>query len=217
MNLSQYFLFKDITEDELYQIKNQDCMRRIRYSKNETVFCMGDIISEAGLILSGSVIIENIDLWGNRSILSRAEEGEVFAETYALCRKPLMINAVCYEETEILFINLQKILDSKNNTAEWYDKILKNLLTISVNKNLTLSDRIFYTVSKSVRSRVMTFLFVQAAKNNNMEFTVPFNRHQMADYLNIDRSALSKELCRMRDEGILSFHKNKFRLYKIEQ
>ena len=90
-------------------------------------------------------------------------------------------------------------------------------LIISVNKNLTLSTRIFYTSSKSVRSRVMTFLSAQAVKNDNMEFTIPFNRQQMADYLNLDRSALSKELCRMRDEGILSFRKNKFRLYKIEQ
>ncbi len=90
-------------------------------------------------------------------------------------------------------------------------------LIISVNKNLTLSTRIFCTSSKSVRSRVMTFLSEQAVKNDNMEFTIPFNRQQMADYLNLDRSALSKELCRMRDEGILSFRKNKFRLYKIEQ
>ena len=95
--------------------------------------------------------------------------------------------------------------------------ILKNLLIISVNKNLTLSTRIFCTASKSGRSRVMTFLSAQAVKNDNMEFTIPFNRQQMADYLNLDRSALSKELCRMRDEGILSFRKNKFKLYKIEQ
>lgn len=217
MKLSQFFLFKDVTEDELEQMKEQDCMKSRKYTKNEIVFCTGDLINEVGLVLSGSVIIENIDLWGNRSILSRVEQGEVFAETYALCQKPLMIDAVCYEETEILFINLRAILDSKNNTTTWYHKILKNILIISVNKNLTLSTRIFCTASKSVRSRVMTFLSAQAVKNDNMEFTIPFNRQQMADYLNLDRSALSKELCRMRDEGILSFRKNKFKLYKIEQ
>lgn len=217
MIISQFFLFKDITEDEIRQMEKQGCMKSRKYVKNETIFCAGDLINEIGIVLSGSVIIENIDLWGNRSILSRVERGEVFAETYALCRKPLMIDAVCYEDAEILFIDLRAILDMKNDDAAWYPKILKNLLIISANKNITLSNRIFCTSSKSVRSRVMTFLSAQAVKNDNMEFTVPFNRQQMADYLNLDRSALSKELCRMRNEGILNFHKNKFELYKIEQ
>lgn len=85
---------------------------------------------------------------------------------------------------------------------------------MTAHKNMVLSNRIFCTVSKSARSRILSFLSAQALKSGSMEFTVPFNRQQMADYLNLDRSALSKELCRMRDEGILYFNKNNFKMIK---
>ncbi|MFR9144197.1 MAG: Crp/Fnr family transcriptional regulator, partial [Lentihominibacter sp.] len=94
---------------------------------------------------------------------------------------------------------------------------LHNMLLMSTNKNLGLSNRIFCTSSKNIRSRVMTYLSSEAVKSGSMDIVIPFNRQQMADYLNLERSALSKELGKMRDEGILEFRKNRFRLFRLEE
>ena len=109
-------------------------------------------------------------------------------------------------------LNMRQIFAPINNNASWYNTFTYNLLVLSTKKNLTLSTRIFCTSSKSVRGRVLTYLSNQSIKHNNTEFKIPFNRQQMADYLNLDRSALSKELGKMQDEGIITFNKNRFKL-----
>ena len=156
--------------------------------------------------------IENNDLWGNKSILSVVKPGEVFAETYALCRETLMVDAVAAEETSVLFLDLQSALDNSQSGQSWYPKLQKNLLLISAQKNLTLSGRIFCTTSKTIRGRLLTYLSEQAAKSGDNVFHIPFDRQQLADYLNVERSALSKELGRMKKEGLIDYRKNHFKL-----
>ena len=94
---------------------------------------------------------------------------------------------------------------------------LRRLLAVSMRKNFSLSQRIFCTTPKTVRGRLLTYFSAQAARCGRMAFEVPFNRQQMADYLNLDRSALSKELCKMRDEGLLEFDKNRFVLKQLPE
>ena len=156
------------------------------------------------------MLIENNDLWGNKSILSRVEKGQVFAESYAFHEVPLMVDAIADEDSLILFLDVQRLMEEQNAQATWYCKMLKNLLLISTKKNRNLSNRIFCTTSKTVRGRLAAFFSEQAAKTGSNTFDIPFNRQQMADYLNLDRSALSKELGKMREEGLLTFRKNHF-------
>ena len=121
-----------------------------------------------------------------------------------------MVDAVAARDCHILFLNV-KVLPEKNCTSfSWYQKIQHNLLTMCSRKNLVLSERIFCTSSKTVRSRLLTYLSAQSRKHDSNRFQIPFDRQQMADYLNLDRSALSKELSRMKKEEILDFHKNEF-------
>lgn len=121
-----------------------------------------------------------------------------------------MVDAVAARDCHILFLNV-KVLPEKNCTSfSWYQKIQHNLLTMCSRKNLVLSERIFCTSSKTVRSRLLTYLSAQSRKHDGNRFQIPFDRQQMADYLNLDRSALSKELSRMKKEEILDFHKNEF-------
>lgn len=94
----------------------------------------------------------------------------------------------------------------------WQKKLLKNILHVSMQKNLSLSSRIFCTAPKTIRGRLLTYLSAQSMKAGSSTFDIPFNRQQLADYLNLDRSALSKELGKMRDEGLLEFYKNTFKL-----
>ena len=203
-------VFQGLTEQELQQLEQIGAIRRQNFHKHVTVFHEGDLVHEIGIVLEGSVLIENNDLWGNKSILSRVEKGQVFAESYAFHKVPLMVDAIADEDSLILFLDVQRLMEEQNAQATWYCKMLKNLLLISTKKNRNLSNRIFCTTSKTVRGRLAAFFSEQATKAGSNTFDIPFNRQQMADYLNLDRSALSKELGKMREEGLLTFRKNHF-------
>lgn len=205
-------LFQGLSKEELAQMKASGCMQTSSYHKNDIIFSTGSVIQKIGIVLSGSVNIENIDFWGNRSILGNMNEGHIFAETYALCQEPMMVDAIAASDCDILFLDLQYLLEKKNAVFSWYPKIHHNLLAMCSRKNQVLSERIFCTSSKTVRGRILTYLSAQARKHGSTKFQIPFDRQQMADYLNLDRSALSKELSRMKAEGILDFHKNEFSL-----
>ena len=126
----------------------------------------------------------------------------------------MMVDAVTAEAADILFLNIAPLKQIQDKES-WSAKIMQNILYISVQKNLILSRRIFCTTPKTVRSRLFIYLSTEAAKAKSTTFQIPFDRQGLADYLNLDRSALSKELGKMRDEGILEFHKNKFVLHSL--
>ena len=168
------------------------------------------------MVVQGTVHIENLDLWGTKSILSSISAGQAFAETYAFCGDALMVDAVAAEDCTVLLLSTRVLSDARVSPAV-RDTLLRNLLAVSMRKSLSLSQRIFCTTPKTVRGRLLTYFSAQAAKVGGLEFDVPFNRQQMADYLNLDRSALSKELCKMRDEGLLEFEKNHFRLNELPE
>lgn len=204
--------FRDFDEDNYNALCHRGYIRKRRFEKGQTIFRAGDAVSELGLVLSGCVHIENNDIWGNQSLLSSIGPGGVFAETFALRRRAMMVDAVAAVDTEILFLNIQKALDSRHAKEVWYFKLQQSILEMSVQKNLVLSTRIFCTTSKTIRGRLLVYLSTQAADAHKNEFDIPFDRQQLANYLNVDRSALSKELGRMKAEGLLDYHKNHFLL-----
>ncbi len=206
-------LFAGLTPEQVEQIRAAGYLRQKNFTRHEVIFHAGSHVREIGIVVQGTVHIENSDLWGGKSILSSVCAGQAFAETYALCNEALLVDAVAAEDCTILFLSLAALNSPMH--APWQDRLLRNMLTVSMRKNLSLSQRIFCTTPKTVRGRLLTYLSALAAKNNCNSFTIPFNRQQMADYLNLDRSALSKELCKMRDEGLLEFDKNKFVLKQV--
>ena len=214
--LSASPLFRGLPPDAAGQLSAAGLLRRKVFSKHETIFRAGSRVQEIGVVTKGSVHIENLDLWGTKSILSSVSAGQAFAETYAFCGDALMVDAVAAEDCEVLFLHTDALSDSRV-PAEVRSVLLRNLLAVSMRKNLSLSQRIFCTTPKTVRGRLLTYFSAQAAMAGGPEFNVPFNRQQMADYLNLDRSALSKELCRMRDEGLLEFEKNHFILKQLPE
>lgn len=205
-------ILEGITDGEWEQMIH--CARTDKYEKNSVIFRSDMTVREIGAVLTGSVNIENIDPWGNKSILGNICAGDVFAETYALCREPMTVYAVAAEDSEILFLNIAELLSEENSKYAWYLKLLKNILNVSVRKNLALSSRIFFTGSKTVRGRVSAYFSALYAKTGHATFQIPFNRQQMADYLGVERSALSKELGKMRDDGLIDFYKDTFKLKK---
>ena len=209
-------LFRGLPPDAADQLSAAGFLRWKTFSRHEVIFRAGSRVQEIGVVVKGSVHIENLDLWGTKSILSSVDAGQAFAETYAFCGDALMVDAVAAEDCEVLFLHTGALSDSRV-PAGVRGTLLHNLLTVSMRKNLSLSQRIFCTTPKTVRGRLLTYFSAQAAKADSPEFEIPFNRQQMADYLNLDRSALSKELGRMRDEGLLEFEKNHFILKQLPE
>ena len=217
MNEPKTPLFRGIGENDLAEMCACGGARRKQYSKGTLLLRAGTITREVGIVESGSVNIENIDFGGNRSILSHVPAGQVFAETYAFCHEPLMVDVAAAEETEVLFLNMDVLIHTPHPESRWQPVLLQNLLNISLHKNLALSERIFCTAPKTIRGRLLLYLSNQAAKAGSRTFRIPFDRQGLADYLNLDRSALSKELCKMRDEGLLEFAKNRFVLKQLPE
>ena len=180
------------------------------YPRGEAVLRTGDRTGRLGLVLSGGVNIENHDAWGNRTILDHVAPGQVFAETYACVPgEPLMVDVAAVQDTEVLFLDMGLLLSGE---GPHHGTLLRNLLTITARKNLALSRRIFYTSSKTIRGRLLSYLSDQAVLQNSPSFSIPFDSQQLADYLGVDRSALSNELGKMRRDGLLSARKSHFRL-----
>lgn len=209
--LANTMIFQGITPDEIKAMLGCLQAERKTYEKGEMIYRMGDVIPAMGLVLSGRVSIENDDIWGNKSILDTASSGQFFAETYACVpSEPMMVSVVASEKTEVLLLNVSRILQVCSNNCSHHNKIIHNLLSISARKNLNLSRRIFHTSSKSIRGRLLSYLSYQAMKNGSREFDIPFSRQQLADYLSVDRSALSNELSKMQKEGLLSVNRSHF-------
>ncbi|WP_411337787.1 Crp/Fnr family transcriptional regulator [Ruminococcus gauvreauii] len=209
--LSKTLLFRGDSPEEIKIML--DCLgcEQKTFKRGEVIYRSGDIVQSLGIVLSGRAQIENDDLWGNKSILDSVGPGQVFAETYACVPgEPLMVSVIAAEASEILFLNIGRVLKTCPNACQHHSRLVSNLLTISAQKNLNLSRRIFHTSSKSIRGRLMSYLSFQAARHGCFEFTIPFNRQQLADYLSVDRSAMSNELSKMQREGLLTADKNHF-------
>lgn len=184
-----------------------------QYRKQEIIYAAGEEVRCLGFVLSGSVHVAADDVWGNRSILSHVTAGQIFAETYAcIPGQPLLVSVTAAEDTEVLFLNIAKLLKICTNACTHHSRLIQNLLQISAQKNLTLSQRMLHTAPKTIRGRLLSYFSQQAVEAGEHQFTIPFNRQQLADYLGVDRSALSAELSKMRQEGLLEYRKNAFEL-----
>ncbi len=210
--LQKNMIFKGMADPEILSALSELRAFEKQYKKGSIFLHAGDTTKKMGLVLEGSVTIESNDMWGNRTILSHVGAGQYFAETYALLPDEVMLVDVrANEDCRIFFIYIGYLFESRTS-ATWKEKILKNLLLISSHKNLTLSGRSFHTSPKSCRGRLLAYLNTVSQQKHSLEFDIPFDRQQLADYLNLERTNMSKELSRMRDEGIIECRKSHFRL-----
>ena len=185
------------------------------YVKNEFIFTAGDPIHCIGIVISGSVSVINEDFWGNRDILSKVYPGEIFGEAFSCVNtQNIPVSVTANENSEILFINFTDILLDKFGASFVQQTLTINMLKILAEKNIILNQKINHVIKRTTRNKLLSYLSAQALKARTNTFHIPFNRQELADYLSVDRSAMSKELCRLRDEGVLSFRKNHFVLHR---
>ena len=212
--LQKSMLFRGLTGDEISAALDFLHAEVRKFKKGAGILHAGSTTDRMGLVLEGSVTIENNDMWGNRTILSHIGKGQFFAETYAyLPNEPMLVDVVANENCRILFLRIGSLQRSSSLSGPWFMAFVSNLLSITAHKNLTLSGRSFHTAPKTIRGRVMSYLNTVSLQNGSHEFDIPFDRQQLADYLNLERSALSKELGKMRRDGLISVRKNHFILH----
>lgn len=212
--LSQTLLFANLAPIEIEKLLNSIDYSIKKFKKSEIIYSCGTTNPCLGIVLYGNVQIENIDFWGNKSILDHLSSGKVFAEAYACMKdEPLMVDVISLNESSILLINLSSFFNSQTLNP-LHLIFYRNLFNITIYKNLHLTRRSFHTAPKSIRGKLISYLSTQATIEKSQEFMIPFNRQQLADYLNVDRSALSNELSKMQKDGLISINKNRFILSK---
>ena len=210
--IAQTTLFKGCSEKDILNLEKHFNFRTAEYKKEDMILCAGSIVTDIGLILSGSVRIEYTDLWGNKSILGITPAGSVFAESYAcIPNEPMMVDAMANEKCDILFISVPRLF-MPCPVCESQNRLIQNLVVISAGKNMQLSRRSMHTSPKTIRGRLFSYFSQMVSEQKNNKIILPFDRQQLADYLNIDRSALSKELGKMKKDGLIEYHKNFFEI-----
>lgn len=210
-DLSRIQLFYGIKDEDIPSMLHCLGAKERFYKKGETVFSPGVPTAHLGLVKSGLILIEHIDVWGGNSILGNAGPGAIFGEAYAcLPNEPLMIHATAAKDSRILLLDAAKICQTCPSSCPFHVKLIRNLLSICASKNLQLSRKILHTGPKSIRGKLKSYFSDCIQASGSYTFDIPYNRQQLADYLNTDRSALSGELSKMQKEGLIRYHKNHF-------
>lgn len=176
MALFNHPVLRGVTEAEYEEMLRCGCIRIAEYAKDAVIFHTGDLPREFGILISGEIYLENMDLWGNRVIVHQISAGGAFAETYAFCKMPMMVDVTAVRDCRVLFVHLGVLLDSFHQEKSWQKKLIYNLLILSTQKNLLWSNRFFCITPKHIRTRVMTYLSAEAVKCGKREFTIPFDR-----------------------------------------
>ena len=216
--LMQCRLFEGIPAQQLPVLLHALQAYEKHFDRGQPVYRVGDSAHALCVLLSGGVTIERDDAWGNKTILDHISPGMVFAETYACVPgTPMMVSAVAAEPGEVLFLPAAQLFAPAAGASDSRAVLLRNLLDVTARKNLTLTRKILHTTPKSLRGRLLSYLSAQAVQQGCDEFDIPFDRQQLADYLNADRSALSGELGKMQRDGLLSFRRNHFVLHRRTQ
>lgn len=213
LSLKKCPLFTGISEKDLQLLL--DCLnaKEINAKKGDVIFSPGDRPEHVGIVLSGSVHVTQEDYWGNRTILTAVQVGGLFCEAFSCAEAAtLPVSVFARDSCSILLIDCRRLLTTCSTSCSFHARLVRNLMKVIANKNIALTQKMEHITKKSVRERVLSYLSECALAEGSNAFSIPFNRQELADYLSVERSALSGTLSKMRNEGIIQFEKNRFML-----
>ena len=206
-------LFTGISENELASMLTCLDARLREYKKGEYVFRQGEHSSYITVLVDGDLHIQRDDYWGNRAIVNCIAVGEMFGESYIAPESGALLNDVAaVEDSAVIFFDVKRIITVCSSACRFHSMVVQNLFFAISEKNRMLVQKLRHISKRSTREKLISYLSEEAKKQNSSSFIIPFNRQQLADFLSVDRSAMSNELCRMRDEGLLEFNKSAFKL-----
>lgn len=206
-------LFDQIEDENLITMLGCLGARVETFDKKYTIIAEGNPAKYIGIVLSGCAQITQVDYYGNRSILSSVMPSNIFAEAFACAEvRSLPVSVIASEPCEVMLIDCGRILHTCQNSCGFHQKLIYNLMKDLASKTLALHQRIEVTSKRTTREKLMTYLMLQAKKAGNSSFNIPFDRQELADYLEVDRSGLSAEISKLRNEGIIESHRKHFEL-----
>ncbi len=206
-------LFENVGEEHLSAMLG--CLGAIErnYRRGETIFSEGDPATHMGILCQGSVQVERVDYDGNRTIVAEAAPGDLFAETFACAgAMHLPVSVTATQDSKVLLLDSRRISQPCCNACSFHQQMIYNLLKITAEKSLRLHQRAEIISHRTTREKLMAYLKLQAKQQGKRKFTVPFDRQQLADFLEVDRSGLSAEISKLRNEGVLKSRKSEFEL-----
>ena len=206
-------LFSGISDEELAAMLSCLGARIDAFPKGSRLLRAGDAVDEVGLVLAGSALIVQEDIWGNRNILSTSGPGQTFAEVFA-CAPGALLNVSVEAESAVtvMFLHIKRVLSMCPSACSHHNRIILNLLSELAEKNLRLNEKLTHMGQRTTRAKLLSYFSAESQLQDSYEFDIPFSRQQLADYLGVERSGLSMELGKMRNEGLLDFHKSHFLL-----
>ena len=185
--------------------------RVVDVPKNSFVFREGDSANLVGIVLEGCVQMIREDYYGNRSILARIEPAGLFGESFACADvKNLPISVVAVEDSKVMLIDSHRITVTCANACGFHNRMIFNLMKGMADKNLAMNQKLELLSQRTTREKLMAYLMMQAKLHGSKEFTIPYDRQALADYLEVDRSGLSAEISKLRKEKILESEKKRF-------
>ena len=206
-------LFAGVGEEEIGTML--DCLGAAlrQYRKGDYVYRAGEYVRSLTVLVEGCLHIQKDDYWGNRAILGDVAVGEMFGEAYASPESGALLNdVVAVEDSAVLFFDIQRILTVCPSACKVQSLTVKNLFFAISEKNRKLVSKLGHISNRTTREKLLSYLSDEAQRSRSASFSIPFNRQQLADFLSVDRSAMSNELGKMRKEGLIEFHKNQFTL-----
>ena len=207
-------MFSGVGADEIACMLSCLSARLCNFKKGEYVLRQGEHLSDIIVLTEGNLYVQKDDYWGNRSILGQIAIGEMFGEAYVAPESGALLNdVVAVEDSTIIFFDVKRIITTCPSACRFHSMVVQNLFFAISEKNRKLVQKLGHMSKRTTREKLISYLSEEAKRHNNAKFVIPFNRQQLADFLSVDRSAMSNELCKMRDEGLLEFDKNCFRLF----
>lgn len=205
--------FNGMRDDEILSILHCVQASTVARPRGAYILRAGDTTEVMGLVLSGSVLILQEDLWGHRNILSKCTAGDFFGEPYAATSGAVLnVNAVAEDDCELLFLNVNRLLTSCPTACDHHQKLIRNLVSVLANRLLVFNDKITHVSKRSTREKLLSYLSTESVRQASLSFDIPFDRQQLADYLCVDRAAMSVELSKLQKEGILKTKRRHFEL-----
>lgn len=204
--------FHGLEEDQIKEVLTCFQAKKKILSQGSYLAYAGDSWPYLGIVLSGNLHLFQEDFWGNRSLLTEISSGDLFGESYACAAEPLAVDILAVEPSEVLLLQAERIIRPCENCCIFHHQLLQRLMLIFAAKNIGLTEKVQLLSQRSTREKILLYLSKEAKKLGTSTFEIPFNRQQLADYLSVDRSALSAKLSEMQKEGVFSFSQNQFKL-----
>lgn len=218
-NLLSLPLFKGLASEEVDNILKKVNALVKHFEKSDYIYLAGDAVESIGIVVAGTVQMIKEDIMGDKSIITTMTSGSIFAENFLGNNKNDEKTNVSYfaaSDSEVLMVPFSKVLNDIGNNDPGHNKLLANMISIMASNNAQLIEKTEILCKKTLRGKIMTYLEQEAKRNGSNEFTIPFNRTDMANYLDADRSALTRELSRMKESGLIDFEKRDFKILKLE-